>query len=234
MKAIVFGGSGFVGSHVADILSEAGHQVKIFDLKSSPYLRPDQEMISGDILNKQLVEEAIHGCEVVYNMAGIADLDDASTRPLDTLTQNVLGNTIILEACVSAHVKRFIYASTVYVYSDKGGFYRCSKQASETYIEEFQRQYGLDFTILRYGTLYGPRADERNSIYRYLYQALKDGKITVPGTGEEYREYIHVRDAARLSLEILDEKYAIKHEIDFFAHRALYSIVWSAVKEGGV
>jgi len=160
LKSIIFGGSGFVGSHVADALADAGHQVVIFDLKPSPYLRPDQEMIEGDIANRDLVRKAVKGCDIVYNMAGIADLDDASTRSVDTIYRNIMCNAIILEACVDAEIKRFIYPSTVYVYSEKGGFYRCSKQAAETYVEEFHRQYGLDFTILRYGTLYGPRADQ--------------------------------------------------------------------------
>jgi len=221
LKSIIFGGSGFVGSHVADALADAGHQVVIFDLKPSPYLRPDQEMIEGDIANRDLVRKAVKGCDIVYNMAGIADLDDASTRSVDTIYRNIMCNAIILEACVDAEIKRFIYPSTVYVYSEKGGFYRCSKQAAETYVEEFHRQYGLDFTILRYGTLYGPRADQRNSIYRYLYQALTQGKIVTSATGEERREYIHVRDAARLSLEILDEKYA-NTRLTLTGHQSIY------------
>jgi len=208
LKSIVFGGSGFLGSHVADALSDAGHEVILFDLRASKYCRPDQRMIEGDILDKKQVLAAIEGCDFVYNLGGIADLDDASTRPGDTVIQNILGNTILLDTCVALGIKRYVYASTVYVYSEKGGFYRCSKQASETYVEEYQRRYGLDFTILRYGTLYGPRADQRNSIYRYLRQALIDKRIVASGTGEELREYIHVRDAARLSVEILDPKYA--------------------------
>jgi len=99
------------------------------------------------------------------------------------------------------------------VYSQKGGFYRCSKQASEVYVEEFQRRFGLDYTILRYGTLYGPRADERNSVHRYLKDAFDSGRLSCDGTGEEIREYINVRDAARLSVEILNDEYRNKHII---------------------
>ena len=207
MKAVIFGGSGFLGSHIADTLTERGYKVMIFDIKHSEYLSPGQEMLIGDIMDSQRVMEAVRGCDYVYNFAGITDLDNAGTASIGTIDQNIMGNANILEAARMAKVKRFVYASTIYVYSNKGGFYRCSKQAAESYIEEFQRKYGLPFTILRYGTLYGPRADLRNSIYRYVHQALKDGRICCSGSEEALREYIHVKDAAKLSVDILEELY---------------------------
>lgn len=207
MRAIVFGGSGFLGSHVADELSTRGYGVTIFDRKLSPYLRQDQKMVVGDILDERGTADAVNGCDVVYNFAGIADLDDSTTRPLETVRFNIEGNVNLLDASVRAGVKRYIYASSVYVYSNKGGFYRCSKQAAELYVEEFNVKYNLNFNILRYGTLYGPRATMSNSIYRYLVQALKERRIDASGDGEEMREYIHARDAAKLSVDILDEKY---------------------------
>ena len=221
MKTIVFGGAGFVGSHLADALSEAGHEVTIFDLRKSSYQKSSQENVIGDIQDQEQVFSVIEQSDVVYNLAGIADLDDAGTRPIETVRRNILGNAIILDACTRAKIKRYIYASTIYVYSEKGGFYRCSKQACETYIEEFHRKFGLNFTILRYGTLYGPRANERNSIYRYLKQALRERKIVVSATGDERREYIHVRDAAQMSVEILDPRYANMH-LTLTGHQSIY------------
>ena len=144
MKTIVFGGSGFIGSHVADTLTEKGHKVIIFDLKPSPYIRPEQEMVIGNILDEEAAAKAVEGCDYVYHFAGIADLDDARTKSLETVTQNIKGTAILLETARQAKVKRFIFASTVYVYSDKGGFYRCSKQAAELYMEEYQKPYGRD------------------------------------------------------------------------------------------
>jgi UDP-glucose 4-epimerase len=231
MKVIVFGGSGFVGSHVADELTERGHKVKIYDLRSSPYLREGQEMIVGDILDKDKVFGAMEGCDAVYTFAGIADLDTATTQPIDTINQNILGNALILDASVKVGVKRFVYASTIYVYSSLGGFYRCSKQAAELYIEEYKERYGLDFTILRYGTLYGPRADERNSMYRYLKGALVNGKITCRGTGEEVREYIHVRDAAKLSVDILSDEFKNKYVIISGHHPIKFREMLNTMKE---
>ena len=231
MKVVVFGGSGFIGSHVADELTERGHEVVIYDLRPSPYLKEGQKMVVGDILERNKVRDAMKGCDVAYNFAGMADLDTATTQALDTINQNILGNANVLDACVDAGSKRFVYASTVYVYSSLGGFYRCSKQAAELYVEEYQRKYGLDFTILRYGTVYGPRADERNSMYRYLKQALMEGKITCYGTGEELREYVHVRDAAKLSVDILSEEFKNKHVIITGHHPVKFKDMLNTIKE---
>jgi len=213
MKCVVFGGSGFLGSHVADELSALGWDVTIYDLCPSPHLRPGQTMTVGDILDQDCVREAVEGCSAVFNYAGIADLDDALTKPLDTIRLNVLGNSCIIDAALDAGCRRYLYASSIYVYSQKGGFYRASKQASELYIEEYQRKHGLEFTILRYGTLYGPRADLRNSVHRYIHMALANGKISVGCSGDEIREYIHVRDAARLTVQAIDQQYVNAHLI---------------------
>ena len=112
-----------------------------------------------------------------------------------------------MEACKSHGVKRFIYASTVYVHSRDGGFYRCSKQASEAYVEEYQRVYGLDYTILRYGSLYGPRANETNGIFQIVKSALDSGVVKYKGDIESMREYIHVGDAASASIEVLKDEF---------------------------
>lgn len=210
-KVVVFGGSGFLGSHVADALSEAGYPVRIFDITPSPYLRADQEMVIGDMLDAAATIRAAEGCAYVYNFAGLADIDDAKNRPLDTVQLNVLGNVHCLEAARITGAKRFIFASTVYVYSESGSFYRASKQASERFIEVYQERYGLDYTILRYGSLYGRRADFRNGIYRLVRQALQEKRISYSGTASAMREYIHATDAAKLSVQILAPEYANRH-----------------------
>lgn len=207
MKVIVFGGSGFLGSHVADELTKRGHEVVIYDIQKSPYLRDGQKMIIGNILDSKKVHNSVKGCDVVYNFAGMADMDEAHFKPLETIEKNILGNTIILEACRKNKVKRFVFASTIYVYSDAGSFYRSSKQACESIIENYKDVFGLPYTILRYGSLYGPRAKENNWIHKILKQALTDGKITRHGDGEEIREYIHVKDAAKLSVDILSKEF---------------------------
>ena len=207
MKTIIFGGSGFLGSHVADVLTDRGYDVLIFDKVYSPYLKKGQKMILGDILDERAVHAAVQGTDYVYNFSALADIDEAHILPIETVKVNVLGNVNILEASKNAKVKRFVYSSSIYVFGDAGSFYRSSKQSAELFIENYQKIYGLDSTILRYGSLYGPRSNENNWIYRILKQALLEKKITRHGDGEEIREYIHVQDAARLSVDILKDEY---------------------------
>lgn len=212
-KVCVIGGSGFMGSHAADALSDQGYRTCIFDRVSSPWLRPDQHMICGDIRDGDLLDQALSGCSAVYNFAAIADLDEALNKPRETVSINILGNVNILEACRRHNVERFMYASTVYVHSKEGGFYRCSKQAAEQYVEEYQRIYGIDYTILRYGSLYGPRSDHHNNLWRIVKKALESGKISYEGSSEAIREYIHVEDAARASVVALGEEFRNQHVV---------------------
>jgi UDP-glucose 4-epimerase len=115
---------------------------------------------------------------------------------------------VVVDSCLDAEVERLLFASTIYVYSQQGSFYRVSKQAVELLIEVYHEQFGLEYTTLRYGSLYGPRAQEWNGLKRYVTQAVREGRIDYAGTGEERREYIHVMDAARLSVDALAPDYA--------------------------
>lgn len=212
-SACVIGGSGFLGSHVCDHLSEAGYAVNILDRVPSPWQRDGQRMIIGDILDPSVLDEAIAGCDAAYNFAAIADLDEALSQPVETARINVLGNVQVLEACRRHGVARYVYASTVYVHSREGGFYRCSKLAAEQYVEEYQRAYGLNYTVLRYGSLYGPRSDCHNGLWRVVRRALDTGKVSYEGSVEAMREYIHVEDAARSSVAALGEDFRNQHVV---------------------
>jgi UDP-glucose 4-epimerase len=211
--AVVLGAGGFLGSHVADALSTAGYRVRLFDRSPSPYQRPDQEMIIGDLMDINQVLKAAQNAAVVYNFAAIADIDEAHDNPLATANINVLGNMHALEVARLVGARRFVFASSVYVYSESGSFYRASKQAAERFTETYHERYGLDYTILRYGSLYGRRSDRRNGIYRMLHEAVQEHSITYHGSGEAIREYIHVEDAARMSVQILAPEFANRHLI---------------------
>ncbi|MFT4805184.1 MAG: nucleoside-diphosphate-sugar epimerase, partial [Psychroserpens sp.] len=159
-KILVTGASGFLGSHIADALSDLGHQVTVFDLHESPYLRADQAFMKGDVRDAEALLEQTKGFDVIYHLAALADLNAAKSKPMETVSINIQGTVNLLEAARVNGIKRFVFGSTVYVYSKEGGFYRCSKQACENYVEEYQKRYGLDYMISRYGSLYGPRTDE--------------------------------------------------------------------------
>jgi len=206
-KAVVVGGSGFIGSHVADHLSEEGYLVTIYDKVESQWLRNDQNFVAGDVQDNIKLDQTIAGSDVVYNFAALADLNQALKQPKKTIDINILGNINVMESCRTHNVERFVYASTVYVHSREGGFYRCSKQSSELYIEEYQKVYDLNYTILRYGSLYGPRADETNGLYRIVKSALKNGIVSYEGDINSMREYIHVDDAAKASIDVLNKEF---------------------------
>ena len=209
-KVVVFGGSGFIGSHVSDKLSDLGFNTFIFDKSPSKWINKYQKMIIGDICDLDMVSKAIKGSEIVYNFAALADLNKALDLPLESAKINILGNLNVLEACRLNKVKKFVYASTVYVNSKEGGFYRCSKSASENYVEEYSNFYHLDYTILRFGSLYGPRSDDSNGLLNIVRNAVKHKKLEYQGHPDSMREYIHVEDAAEASVVALDKKFTNK------------------------
>ena len=128
-KVLVTGSSGFIGSHVADVLEDQGYSVVLFDTVSSKYKSKYQEEIIGDILKPEDIENAIEGCDVVYHFAGQADIGSSSEDPTKTIHNNIIGTQNILEMARRSNVNRVMFASTIYVYSELGSFYRVSKQA---------------------------------------------------------------------------------------------------------
>jgi len=215
-KAIVFGGSGFIGSHVIDALLNSNYEVINFDTVPYEIESEHYKNVVGSILDQAKVSDTIYReqPQVVYNFAAIADIDECQKKPLDTIRKNVYGNALVLQGLVDLaegrkleDLPKFVFASSLYVYSREGGFYASAKRACEMFIRDYSKFFGMPFVIVRYGTIYGPRAGRSNSMYRLVKQALDTGVISYYGTGEEVREYVHVKDVARCSVEILDEKF---------------------------
>lgn len=202
-----------MGSHIADALTESGHEVMVLDVKQSAFINTKtQTMAVGSILDTDFLDRVFsEKFDTVFHLAALADLNDAKNKARETVEVNILGTINLLEACVKYNTKRFIFGSSVYVYSTHGGFYRCSKQACENYIEEYSSRFGLEFTILRFGSLYGTRTNETNGVYRLLNQVMNDEEIVYHGSEDDKREYIHVQDAARLSVQAMEAAYANKH-----------------------
>ena len=130
---------------------------------------------------------------------------------MQTVTKNILGTVNILELSKKYKVKRFIYASSIYSLSVQGGFYRCSKKAAEDYIEEYYKNYGLNFTIVRYGSLYGMRTDRSNGVYRIIKDALQNKELQYIGNKNVIRKYINVIDAAKATANTISLKYSNKY-----------------------
>ena len=230
-KILVTGGAGFLGSHLVKVLLERGHEVTVFDLKRGSVEHPKLSYIIGSLTSKNDVDKAVSGAEYVYHFGAVADIDVAKHEPYRTMEVNILGTVNILESCRKFSVKQILFASSIYVYSKSGSFYRISKHAGELLLEEYKEKYGLDYSILRFGTLYGTNSDEHNSVYRYLYQALNDKEITFNGTGEEIREYIHANDAATICADLLSVKHKNESFILTGHHRMKVIDLLNMIKE---
>ncbi len=207
-KVLVTGASGFVGSHIADELTANGYDVILFDKRTSIYKKSNQCFIQGDLLDVESLNEILKDVDYVYHYGGIADIDTANKIPAITLQTNIIGTVNLIEAALKNNIKRFMFASTVYVHSEMGGFYAASKKACESIIENYGKTFGLDYTILRYGSLYGSRTNEMNGCYRIVKGILENDIFKYNGTGDELREYINILDAAKISVQCLDEKYS--------------------------
>ena len=196
-KVIIFGGSGFIGSYVAEELKNRGYDITIADIR-----KPNNDMnyIYCDVTKP--IDITIPKDSIVYNFAGIANIEEDT--PNEMIKTHVMGTINILNKCKDVY--RFIYASSVYVFSRYGSFYRIAKQTCEDIIEEYHKKYGIRYTILRYGTLYGPKCQEWNGVNQIVKQAIT-GKVIFEGTSDEIREFIHIRDASKLSVDILDDRY---------------------------
>jgi UDP-glucose 4-epimerase len=207
MKILVTGGSGFLGSHIVDALILENHEVVLFDQFESSYKNEGASFVEGSINDEDAILSVAEGCDVIYHFAAIADIGKALSDPIRTMQVNVMGTLNVLEAARKNNISRFIFASSIYVYSSQGAFYRTSKRTCEQLIEDYNLQFGLNYTILRFGSLYGPRADDSNSVHQLITEALNTNSMSYLGTGAELREYLHITDGAAAAVQMLDSEF---------------------------
>lgn len=204
----ILGGSGFLGSQLSFFLSKnSNNRVIIFDKKKTNKIEKNQKFIKGNILNTKQLSRAIKKSDYVFNFAALADLNDARNKPLETAMINVIGTIKALQISKKFKVKKFIQASSIYANSEQGGFYGSSKKAAEDYIEKFWKKYNLSFTILRFGSLYGPNAGKNNGINYIIDNFLKTNQLNYKGKKIAARKYIHVEDACLACIKALSSKY---------------------------
>lgn len=204
MKVLVTGGSGFIGSHIVDVLVENGHSVTNIDIK--PPHREDVKYLNGSILDRKLIDSAINSVDVVYHIGGFSNINFVKEHPVETIELNTLSTTYILDACRRHGTSHFIYASSVYAFDRGGHLYTTSKALSERIIEDFNRLYNIPYTILRYATVYGPRNRSADVIYLFTKKALDGGQIEIHGDGSQKRNFTHVRDIAEASVLVMERK----------------------------
>ena len=211
MNVGVIGGSGFIGSHVVDKLIEAGHEVTVFDMMKPQ--RDDVRHIYIDITDLSKTTVALTGnYDAIYLLAAMADVNDVYKNPVEAGEVNIMAVANVLEAARRNEIPRVVLASTVWVYEmaeetnvtedvplclDRvNHVYTASKLAAELYCRSYHKLYDQQFTILRYGIPYGPRARDGTVIAIFVRKALSGEPLTISGDGSQYRNFIYVEDLA--------------------------------------
>jgi UDP-glucose 4-epimerase len=207
----VTGGAGFIGSHVVDKLKSHGHEPVIYDLRPSPWPEHAEiDTVIGQVTDREALEAALQDCDAVAHLAAVADVNDVHAEPSDAEQVNARGTAAVLEAARRAGVKRVVYASTIWVYSDTeettvsettllpppAHLYTATKLAGELYCKSYQELYGLSYTILRFGIPYGPRAREAAVIPAFVNKAFAGEPLTLSGDGLQSRRFVYVEDLA--------------------------------------
>jgi len=222
MKILVTGGAGFIGSHVVDLYVEHGHEVVVVDNLSTGYaanLNPAARFYPLDIRNPQALAEvfAHERPAVVNHHAAQMNVRRSVSDPLFDAETNVLGSLNLIECAKRYAVEHFIYISTggavygepAYLPCDEAHpvnplcQYGVSKHTVEHYLYVYRANYGLNYTVLRYPNVYGPRQDphgEAGVVAIFTGQMLADQPVVINGDGEQARDFVFVVDCARANL----------------------------------
>ncbi|MBI2039442.1 MAG: NAD-dependent epimerase/dehydratase family protein [Candidatus Niyogibacteria bacterium] len=273
MKILITGGAGFQGSHLVESLLERGHEVSILNTFSDEARRNTASLSSsvhriwGSITDAELVEKSVRGHDVVFHMAARINVDESLVNPLSFLNVNVLGTHHVLEA-IRRNGGRLIYASTCEIYGDGHALkegellnesaelrpnspYAASKAAADRLCHSYFRSFGTDVVIVRPFNIFGERQKSGRFgalIPILVSRALRGEPLTVFGTGDATRDYLHVQDIVqgyRLALETPSLKgrainfasgrnIKIKDIIDFIARELRAPVVHAEARPGEV
>ena len=212
MRVAVTGGCGFIGSHVVDHLAAAGHDVLVID-KHELWTNPKADYAFTDVFDDAALDAALRGRDVVYHLAGMADVNEVAADPVHAVRLNVEGVGRVLDAARRGSCGRVVLASTVWVYGATvgagertedapvdlgraGHLYVSTKLSAELLMHSYREMYGQEFTILRYGIPYGPRMRDALVVARFVRAAQHGQPISIAGTGDQQRNFVYVEDLA--------------------------------------
>ncbi|PIS30603.1 UDP-glucose 4-epimerase [Candidatus Saganbacteria bacterium CG08_land_8_20_14_0_20_45_16] len=228
MKILVTGGAGFIGSNVVDAYTAAGHEVGILDNLSTgkkQNLNPKAKFFQVDLCNREQVFATVadFSPNVINHHAAQIDVRKSVTDPVFNAEVNEIGTLNLLDAAVRNKVTKIIFSSTggaLYgEVKEKAGAeethslepispYAITKRSVEMYLFAYQQLYGLNFTVLRYGNVYGPRQDplgEAGVIAIFCGKLLAGQEPTIFGDGKQLRDYVYVGDIAAANLLVLNK-----------------------------
>jgi UDP-glucose 4-epimerase len=222
VRILVTGGAGFIGSNVADRFVALGHDVAVFDNLSSgfrEFVHPKAKLYVGDLADATAVESAVADFrpDVVDHHAAQIDVRKSVDDPVFDARVNILGTLGLLQSCLAHGVKKFVYASTGGALYGEGrqlpapeehpvnpeSPYGASKHTVEHYLYIWRLLHGLDYTVLRYPNVYGPRQNPHgeagvNAIFIGLMLAGQPPKIF--GDGSAVRDYLFVDDVVEANV----------------------------------
>ncbi len=225
VKILLTGGAGFIGSNIADAYVLAGHEVLVIDDLSSgkkENVPSSARFVLCDIAS-DTAGEAIRTFrpEVVNHHAAQINVRASVADPMFDAQRNILGTIRLLEACRQNGVRKFVFASSGGAgYGEQESFpadeghpirpmspYGAAKIAAELYLHFYRAQYGLDYSALRYGNVYGPRQDphgEAGVVAIFCERLLRGQRAVVNGDGEQTRDYVYVEDVVRANVAALE------------------------------
>ncbi len=227
MKILVTGGAGFIASHITDAFVNDGHQVVVLDDLSSGFeknINPKAKFVKGNICDKDLVEKLFNEehFDVINHHAAQMDVRRSVKDPAFDANTNIIGTINLLQNAIKYKVKKFMFASTGgAVYGEQSYFpadenhptqprspYGISKLAVEKYLYFYNAEYGLNYTILRYANIYGPRQNpfgEAGVVAIFSTKLLKGEQPIINGSGEQTRDYVFVGDVVKSNLLTLND-----------------------------
>lgn len=215
MKAIVTGGAGFIGSHIAERLVREGHEVRVYDNFTSgkrenlAHLEGRVEIVEADVRDAPQLDYWCDGCDVVFHEAAIVSVPYSVEHPQETHDVNIQGTFNVLQAARRRGVKRVVFACSAAVYGDDPEMpkhesmrpapmspYGIEKLASEHYLAVWSRLFGLETVSLRYFNVFGERQDPSSPysgvISIFVDRALRGAPVTLFGDGGQYRDFVYV------------------------------------------
>lgn len=216
-KILITGGAGFIGSHLAKVLSK-DNRVIIYDNFHRNALKYNHlknvEVIRGNILDFDKLNKAILGADIIIHAAAIAGIESTAISPLDTLEVNLMGTYNLLRAIngKSPKIKKFIFFSTSEVYGpyvpqakeegmttqgqvkEQRWAYSTSKIASEHWVYAYFKKYHLPATIIRPFNVYGPRQVGEGAIHNFVINSILNKPLEIFSTGEEIRSWCYIED----------------------------------------
>ncbi len=234
MKILVTGGAGFIASQVADAFLNNGNEVFILDNLSTGFeknINPKAKFIKDDITNKQLSSLfEKEKFDVVNHHAAQMDVRRSVADPAFDANTNIIGTINLLQNCIKTGVKKFMFASTGgAVYGEQSYFpadenhptsplspYGISKLAVEKYLYFYHVQYKLNYTILRYANIYGPRQNpfgEAGVVAIFSSKLLKGEQPVINGSGLQTRDYVFVGDVVKANLTALKDEHSDVYNI---------------------